>query len=347
MLFFFSFCAAPAARAAPYEAAESLVELSKPSMVIPGGQSIGVIMSTEGVSVVGFSSVVVESGALQNPAEAAGLRIGDFITTVNDEAITSNQQMIDLVDQIGASGENCLVEYFRSGIRETVEVEPLYCTDSQTWRIGLYVRDNTAGVGTLTYYDPASLSYGALGHTVSGLDYGVEEGELGEVIRASVQGIRAGAAGVPGEKLGVFLSDEWQGDIMANGLFGIYGSLQNAPTPGYSDIAIPIAEPGQVETGPAQIYTVINGEKVEAFSINIVKIMENYKSTGRGMIVEVTDPKLIEAASGIVQGMSGSPIIQKGMLAGAVTHVFVNDPIYGYACFAQWMWEEAEASLAR
>lgn len=316
-------------------------------MVIPGGQSIGVIMHTEGVSVVGFSSVMVEGGGLQNPAEAAGIRIGDFISTVNHEAVTSNDQMIDLVDQLGEAGETCQIDYFRNGIPASVEVTPLYCTDSQTWRIGLYVRDNTAGVGTLTYYDSGSLNYAALGHTVSGIDYAVEEGALGEVIRATVQGIRAGAAGAPGEKLGVFQSDEWQGDIQVNGLFGIYGVLDSAPDPGFSDAAIPIAQPSQVQAGPALIYTVIDGEKVEAFTINIVKIMENYKSTGRGMVVEVTDEKLLAATNGIVQGMSGSPIIQNGMLVGAVTHVFINDPVYGYACFAQWMQEEAEAALGR
>jgi len=316
-------------------------------MVIPGGQSIGVIMSTEGVTVVGFSAVLDEDHQMENPAETAGLRIGDFITTVNGQAVTSNQQIIDLINEIGASGQACVIEYFRNGVADSLEVAPLYCTDSQTWRIGLYVRDNTAGVGTLTYYDPVTLSYGALGHTVSDLNYGVEQGELGEVIRASIQGIRAGSAGAPGEKLGVFLSDEWQGDITANGLFGIYGTLESAPAPGYGNVSIPVAEVSQVQIGPAQIYTVIDEEKVEAFSINIVKIMENYKSSGRGMIVEVTDQKLIDAASGIVQGMSGSPIIQNGMLVGAVTHVFINDPLHGYACFAQWMLEESGNSSIR
>lgn len=306
--------------------------------VYAGGQSIGVLLQTEGVTVVGFSPPLTEDGLSSNPAVDGGLKIGDFITSVNGESVSSNQEIAALITAAGTAGEMCVIEYQRDGSRQQTEIEPRFCLDSQSWRIGLYVRDNTAGVGTLTFWEPESQIYGALGHSVSDLEHGVEGDEIGYIIRASVQGIRMGSAGEPGEKLGIFVNEDWQGVINTNGYFGVYGHIGSLPD-GQSKL-LPVATESEVEDGPAVIYTVLSGETVNSFTVNINKIKENYQLNGRGMVVEITDPQLLEVTGGIVQGMSGSPIVQNGKLVGAVTHVFVNDPVRGYACYAEQMLAE-------
>lgn len=309
---------------------------------IPGGQSIGVLLSTEGVTVVGFSPVLMEDGSLRNPAEEAGLVSGDFITKINGENVLSNADISRIITEAGEAGQPCIIQYVRNGGQRKLELEPIFCRDTKSWRIGLYVRDNLCGVGTLSFYDPENHQFAALGHEVADIQHDAAGSGIGSVIRASVQSIRAGTSGVPGEKLGAFLKEDWAGEIRINGSFGVYGRLNAPPEMHYTESILPIAFPEEVQSGPAQIYTVLEGEKIECFSVNIVKTMESHKSSGHGMILEITDEHLIDKCGGIVQGMSGSPIIQNGLLVGAVTHVFVNDPLHGYGCFALWMLEEAE-----
>jgi stage IV sporulation protein B len=310
-------------------------------LVEAGGQSIGILLRTDGVSVVGFSPVILADGNNVNPASEARIETGDFITTINGKKINNNDDIAAVIEAAGKNDENCTIVFMRNGIKHNVTVKPLYCTDSQTWRIGLYVRDNTAGIGTLSFYEPESGIYGALGHEVPDLQYGVSGEEKGTIVRAAVQGIKQGAAGKPGEKLGVFLDEDWQGDIRNNSSFGIFGILDSPPEVEYSDQLLPVAAVSEAEIGKAEIYTVIEGEKIESFDIEIVKLMDGYKLTGKGMVIEITDPELLTRTGGIVQGMSGSPIIQNGMFIGAITHVFINDPTRGYACFGAWMMEDA------
>ena len=311
--------------------------------VVPGGQSIGIVLPTEGATIVGFSPIVTAGGQSEEPAAAAGLQIGDFITAINGNAVASNSEIAAEIEAAGREHRDCVLEYLHEGQKNSVTVTPRFCADSRTWRIGLYVRDSTAGVGTLTYYDPATGGYGALGHEVSDLQYGVSTADKGCVIRAVVQSVRAGRCGSPGEKLGVFRNDGWQGSILLNCRCGIFGYFPTAPPVSMTETAVPVARAAEVVCGPAEIYTVIDGEAVESFTVNIVKTMTNSQASGRGLIVEITDPALLAATGGIVQGMSGSPILQNGKLVGAVTHVFVNDPTLGYGCFAEWMLEEAAA----
>ena len=311
---------------------------------VPGGQSIGVLLSTDGVTVVGFSPAVLGDGSMVNPAEEAGLITGDFITSINGETVLSNADISRIISEAGERQAPCVIHFIRSGYTRKTELHPVFCQDSQSWRIGLYVRDNVCGVGTLTYYDVENGQFAALGHEVADIQHDAAGDSIGSIIRASVQSIRAGSSGVPGEKLGAFLNEEWNGDIWVNGSFGVYGKLNSLPETSFTESVLPIAFPNEVQNGPAQSYTVLEGEKIESFSVNIVKTLESHKSSGHGMILEITDPRLIDKCGGIVQGMSGSPIVQNGLLVGAVTHVFVNDPLHGYGCFAQWMLEEAEES---
>lgn len=310
--------------------------------VYAGGQSIGVLLKTEGVTVVGLSPLKGADGGRLNPAEEAGLAVGDFIVRINGQAVNSNQEISAAVAVAGASGNSCQVEYQRSGVTRHAEVEPYYCRDSESFRIGLYVRDNTAGVGTLTFWEPNSGRFGALGHAVSVIGHSGDEESTGAIIRASVEGIRAGGVGSPGEKLGVFADDGWQGQISSSGAYGVYGSMDSLPAAGGGLLAV--AEPDEVKVGAATLYTVVSGETTESFTVEIVRLADNYRLSGRGMVIRVTDQRLLDLTGGIIQGMSGSPLVQNGKLIGAVTHVFVNDPSQGYACFARQMLEEAGLS---
>jgi len=305
--------------------------------VYVGGHSIGVLLQTDGVTVVGFSAVTTEQG-ICSPAEEAGLQQGDFITEINDTQVNSNRQVAEVIETAGKMQQDCVVEFTRKGICHTLSITPQFCTDSQTYRIGLYVRDNTAGVGTLTFWEPTSGVYGALGHAVSALNTQTDT-ETGTVIRASVEGIRRGDAGNPGEKLGVFLTDEWQGTITTNSSHGIYGIIPGLPTE--ETMLLPTAEAEEVQEGAAEIRTVLHGETIERFEVNISKTGNVFGLSNHGLVVEVTDERLLNETGGIIQGMSGSPIIQNGKLVGAVTHVFINDPTKGYGVLIEDMLEEA------
>ncbi|HHW02674.1 MAG TPA: SpoIVB peptidase [Thermoanaerobacterales bacterium] len=306
--------------------------------VIPGGHSIGVKLRPNGVIVVGFASVVDENGQRHYPAQEAGIEIGDTIYMVNHHKIYQADELSRIVNN---DEDKTVVLSIKRNDRIIETSLKAVKNDLGMYQIGLWVRDITAGVGTLTFYDPETGFYGALGHIISDADTGktIEIGE-GEIIRARVTSIAPGRKSQPGEKRGIFIhEDRIIGNILANTSFGIFGKayypFQN---PYYG--SLPIAPVTQVHEGKANILTVINGEKIEKYDIEIQKIFRQAYPNGKGMIIKVCDPELIARTGGIIQGMSGSPIIQDGYLVGAVTHVFVNDPTKGYGVFAEWMIEE-------
>lgn len=322
------------------------VSVKENRYMMVGGQSIGILLQTDGVSVVGHSPVILANGESAYPAREVGIESGDFIVRMNGEEVKTNKQVETIVNSAGEANAMLQIDFQRNGETHQVEVQPLYCYDSKSYRIGVYVRDNTAGVGTLTFYDPETLAYGALGHKIADLEDRIRhtEGDIGSILRADIQGIKIGRRGIPGEKLGVFISNSYQGSIAANTDLGIFGVLNGDLTNRFFPDPLPVALPSEVEKGPAQICTVVEGEEIELFDVEIVKVLPNYRSNGKGMVVEITDPDLLEKTGGIVQGMSGSPIIQNGKLVGAISHVFVNEPTKGYACFIEWMLEEEEAA---
>ena len=321
------------------------LKVVEPVYVIPCGQSIGILLQTDGVTVVGHSPVLDEQGRALYPAKEAGLIMGDFITDINGTPITNDYQVAEIINELGKAGEIIKIKYTRNRQVMECQLEAAYCADTRSFRIGLYIRDNTAGVGTLTFYDPVSGKYGALGHMISDLDNkGAAGDNKGSIVRANIQGIKSGTVGAPGEKMGVFVNSDWKGTIEKNSAFGIFGQMEQEPQAGHFTEAIPVALANEIKTGPAEIYTVISGEQVEKYKINIVKVLYNYRSSGKGLVIEITDERLLEQTGGIVQGMSGSPIVQNGKLIGAVTHVFINNPQKGYGCLAEWMIEEAGLS---
>jgi stage IV sporulation protein B len=307
--------------------------------LIPGGHSIGVILHSQGVIVVGHSPVLTDDGKYQTPAKDSGLLVGDVILSLNGTPVQSDSQVAELIDQNGKAGQvvNLLIK--RGDSKLQLSVQPIFCADTRRYRIGLFVRDSAAGVGTLTYYDPASKIYGALGHIITDNDTNQPiDCDQGKIVAATVSGIQQGRRGQPGEKIGVFIDeDKLLGDIQSNTNFGINGQLADAlENPVYPE-AMPVASMSQVQTGSAEMLTVVEGQKIEKFAIEIEKVNIQDIPEGKGLVIKVTDKKLLEKTGGIVQGMSGSPILQNGKIVGAVTHVFVHDPTKGYGCFIDWM----------
>ncbi len=308
--------------------------LASPEELVPVGHTVGIDMCLQGVMVEGFSAVESAEGKC-SPASRAGLLPGDVITRVNGKTVDSAAAF-----QRAAAGfdkNNVTLTVTRGG--ETLQFEVTPARDGEgRWLLGLWLRDSVAGIGTVTWYDPETGAYGALGHGIcdpaSGAVMPLSKGQLME---STVTGVVKGSAGFPGELCGSFGSGKALGSIEENTCFGIFGTMDAAPT---ENACLPVAECGEICTGEAEILANISGDEVERFDIEIRRIYEN-EENGRDMLICVTDPELLAATGGIVQGMSGSPIIQDGMLIGAVTHVLVNDPQTGYGIFIENMLEAA------
>jgi stage IV sporulation protein B len=307
--------------------------------LIPGGHSIGVVLHSQGVIVVGHSPVLTADGKYETPAKDSGLLVGDVIVSLNGTPVQSDSQVAEMIDQSGKDGKSVDLLVKRGDSRIHLSVQSVLCADTKRYRIGLFVRDSAAGVGTLTYYDPVSKNYGALGHIITDNDTNQPiDCEQGKIVAATVSGIQQGRRGQPGEKIGVFIDeDKLLGTIQKNTNFGIDGTLaEDLGNPLYPE-AIPVGSMSQVQLGSAEMLTVVDGQKIEKFSIEIQKINIQDVPEGKGLVIKVTDDRLLEKTGGIVQGMSGSPILQNGKIIGAVTHVFVHDPTKGYGCFIDWM----------
>ncbi|WP_258359197.1 SpoIVB peptidase [Moorella sulfitireducens (nom. illeg.)] len=318
------------------------VQMVQPVSVFPGGQSIGVLLKTEGVMVVGQAAVIDARGNKFYPAQKAGLETGDTILAIDGQEVSSDQEVASLIDAAGRGNRPLRLTVRRGERLLSIDIQPVYCQETGRYRIGVFIRDSTAGVGTLTFYDRDKNIFGALGHMVSG--DGQEKINLsgGRIVAAAIQGIHQGRRGQPGEKIGVFLENsKFSGIIQKNTTVGIFGTI-TGDIPGYFTSPLPVALAETVRPGPAEILTVVEGEKVERFQVEIERVMLNQRASGRGLIIRITDPRLLALTGGIIQGMSGSPIIQEGQLVGAVTHVFINDPARGYGVLAEWMLQETE-----
>ncbi len=311
--------------------------------VMPGGQSIGIKLHSSGVLVVGYHFIHV-GRRLLSPGEQANIRIGDLITKVDGQKIARVERVAEQIKNSGTTGHTLTLEFKRKGQILSTSVKPLWDEDTGTYRIGVYIRDSASGVGTLTFYDPQSRAFAALGHVVTDNDTGLAMEGRGEIVRASVTSIDRGESGQPGEKRGTFVDEQHTlGTISNNNEYGVYGFLRGTPDPSLITSPISIAAPQDVKPGPAQILTVIHGQRVEAFDVSIIKVNAQRTAGIKSFVVQVTDPRLLQATGGIVQGMSGSPVIENHRLVGAVTHVFLSDPTRGYGVFAAWMRDNARS----
>ena len=317
------------------------VEVSPEKRLIPGGMAIGVALHTSGVLVVGTSDL---SGGEIGPARAGGILPGDLIRRVRDIELTSSAQFSLLVAQAGESALPMTVE--RNGEELQLTITPKLDATTGTARLGMWVRDSTAGVGTLSFYDPETKRYAALGHAITDGDTGQTlTVDQGQILQAEVVAVQKGKRGKPGELKGSFLREGIVlGDILSNTMLGLYGDLtKDLPQPLYPE-GLPIGLRSGVHTGPATIFATVDGEGVKAYAVEITRVNPQTAPAPKSMVVKVTDPVLLEKTGGIVQGMSGSPIVQDGRLVGAVTHVFVGDPTQGYGLYIDWMLEAAQAA---
>ncbi|MEN8700919.1 SpoIVB peptidase [Bacillus infantis] len=318
------------------------VNVLKDFKVIPGGQSIGVKLNTVGVLVVGHHLVDAKDGKA-SPGEIAGIKVGDIITQINGQNIEKMSDVAPFVQEAGQTGKAMKLTLTRENGKISTELTPLKDKAENNFKLGLYIRDSAAGIGTMTFYHPGSMKYGALGHVISDMDTKkpivVDDGQI---VRSTVTSIEKGSNGNPGEKLARFSSDKQViGNIKRNSPFGIFGELNRGMKNGVLDKPMPIALSHQVKEGPAQILTVVDDDEVDLFDIEIVSTIPQKFPATKGMVIKVTDPELLDKTGGIVQGMSGSPIIQNEKVVGAVTHVFVNDPTSGYGVHIEWMLNEA------
>lgn len=306
--------------------------------VVPLGTSIGVKIEMAGVMVVNISDVKVADGKSYSPAKDAGLKSGDVITRINDTSIKNSTDLTSFVEKNG--GNQLVLNIKRDEQNQEISIKPSMEQDTNLYKLGIWVRDGTTGIGTMTFYDPKSGKFAALGHGIADADTGkiIDVGS-GHITPATVVSVRKGERGNPGELKGYIKDDmDSLGEITLNNKFGVFGDLNSNFAS--SALPIPVASRDEINTGNAYILTSAKGQTAERYEIIIERVFKNSTDTNKGMIIKVVDQRLIDKTGGIVQGMSGSPIIQNNMIVGAVTHVFVNDPERGYGTFIDTMLEQ-------
>lgn len=311
------------------------VKVSRRKYVVPGGNAFGIRLYTKGVMIIRIDGVTTPSGNV-SPGKAAGLKEGDMIISVDGVDVYRNRELSAIFASSG--GKTLKLEIERDSKKKEINFTPVLCSEDSTYKGGLWIRDSTAGIGTVTWYDRTNGIFAGLGHAVCDADTGeIMPLSGGDAVEAEIKGCYKGTNGSAGELCGVFSSGSI-GSLYINGETGVYGIMDSFDA---DDKVVPVALRQEVKTGAAQIICTVDGTGAEYYNIEIKKIFDGTDNQ-RNMVIKVTDPVLLEKTGGIVQGMSGSPILQNGMLVGAVTHVFVDDPTEGYAIFAQNMTETAQ-----
>lgn len=330
------------------------IDVLDPPMVVPCGHAIGVLVSSRGVIVVGHLPVTGVDRKQYYPAKQAGIKIGDVLLAMDGTLINNVEDVERFLSNISHQKQWLELTIKRQGKLIHRKIQPIltHVGRNKSYMLGIFIEDPAAGVGTLSFYNPDLKSFAGLGHQIT--SFGGRSGfqfQHGEIVLANISGIRAGAPGKPGEKIGIFNAAQNPiGKITKNCRFGIYGKMYSKFNEFISTDffqPIPMAYSSQIHEGPAIIYTVLKGSKIEEFKVKIIKVYMQHHPRDKGLIIKVTDPRLLKETGGIIQGMSGSPIIQDGRLVGAVTHVFVNDPSRGYGVLAEWMMEEMNKSFKR
>lgn len=310
---------------------EVTVRTEEHRMVTPSGEAFGIRLYSDGVMVVGLAEVIGSDGPV-SPAYDAGLRPGDVITAVDGKTVTENSQVTQAVT--GSGGKILRLTFTRNHRTYTAQLSPVQTETG--YKAGMWVRDSVAGIGTLTYFHGDTGTFAGLGHGIADAD----SGELypiasGSAVEADITSVVKGESGTPGELKGYF-EKTVIGDLFANTETGVYGAAKAAPD---GTKAVPVAFRQEVQKGKITILCEVNDGGVASYEAEIEDIRYNQSQKTRNMVIHITDSRLLTQTGGIVQGMSGSPILQEGMLVGAITHVFVDDPTRGYAVFAENMLE--------
>lgn len=316
------------------------VEKIKDLELYPGGVPIGVRVSSEGVLVVGYSDIEINNEKEESPGKVGGLEIGDVILKINGIEMHNSRDLVKAIKQ--SEKDSIKVDILRHGENIT-KIVILKKENNKDYKIGLWIRDSTAGVGTMTFYDDTSKKFGALGHPITDSD--TNEPFLikdGDVIESSIISIRKGEKGSPGELKGIFINESNPtGEIDKNTQSGIFGQL-NSNILQKSDIKrLKVGFRDEIVPGKAKIITTIDENGPQEYEIEIEKLLNQNVASSKSMVIKVTDPRLLEKTGGIVQGMSGSPIIQNNKIVGAVTHVLINKPDTGYGIYIEWMLQDA------
>ena len=313
-------------------AAPTMKAAASPRMLVPVGHTVGIKMFARGVLVVKLS----EGGT---PAKSCGLQKGDVIVQCGGVSVTSTEQFQALLQKNGGTEMDLQVR--RDGRNLTLSVEP-EPTQEGAYGIGAWVRDSMAGIGTMTYYDPTSGDFGALGHGITDVDTALLlPFSAGSILPSTVKALRKGEVGEAGELRGNFDLSRDLGSLSANTDSGIFGTLDPKNQPEQCKGALPVAKRSELHPGPAEIRANVQGDEVKTYQVEILKVTPKAED-GRELLISITDPALLERTGGIVQGMSGSPIIQDGKFAGAVTHVLLNDPSRGYGISIESMLKAAK-----
>ncbi len=314
------------------------VDIVEPGHLIACGTPFGIKMFTDGVVVIGLGTVDSEIGNI-SPGKEAGINIGDVITAIDGQTVMSNDDVGNIIS--ASEGHDVTVSIRRKNMDFDVNLTPLRSQTDNQYKAGLWVRDSSAGIGTLTFYDPSTGVFGGLGHPITDVDTGeILPLMSGEVVDVEITGVIKGQSGTAGELKGNFLNNITRGNLFINNETGVFGTMLG--TPGNNE-PMPYALKQDIKIGPATIFTTVDGTEPKEYDIEIEKISLLDTNLTKNMIIKITDPELIQLTGGIVQGMSGSPIIQNGKIVGAVTHVFVNDPTGGYGIFIENMLESAQS----
>ena len=312
------------------------VTVTQRKYVVPGGNVFGIRLYTKGVMVIRIDEVTTSSGNL-SPGREAGLKEGDMIISVNGISVNRNKELSEIFSS--CDGKSLIMEIERDGQRKEIVFTPVLADDS-TYKGGLWIRDSTAGIGTLSWYDRTNGIFAGLGHAVCDVDTGeIMPLAGGDAVEATVNGCYKGSKGSAGELCGVFSSGVI-GELYINSTTGIYGIMDS-----YDNTAdvIPVALRQEVKEGAVRIICTVDENGPRYYDAEITKVFNSDARKQRNLTIKITDERLIDKTGGIVQGMSGSPIIQNGMLVGAVTHVFIDDSTEGYGILAEDMLETAES----
>lgn len=298
--------------------------------IVASGQNIGIRLNSQGVMVVGFYEV-----NNVNPGNDAKMQIGDVIVKINNKQVESISEMTKLISE--SNNHEITLEYIRNN--QSFQTKLNLVDESGTYKTGLYVKDSITGIGTLTYIDPKTKLFGALGHEIIEKSTGkILEIKQGSIFKSTVTGIEKSERGNPGEKNAIYNNKETEGTIHQNTISGVFGKYDNEIK---EDKIYKVAKYGDIKLGEAKILTVISDSIVEEFNINILKL-SNSNQKIKNIVFEITDEKLLKSTGGVIQGMSGSPIIQGEYIIGAITHVVVDNPKKGYGIFIVNMLETGE-----
>ena len=297
-----------------------------------GGYPLGITIDGDGVTVIGLNEFITQDGSLCCPALLAGIEINDVIVELNGRKIYGSAKLAEIAEQ--SEGHEITLKYLRDGVLKETKILPQKDLTAGQYRLGLWTRDSSSGIGTLTYVRK-NLKFGSLGHPITDAKGTIISCKNGGVFDCTIDGIEKGQKGAAGELKGSFCFDKRNGNIYANNKYGAFGSFNILPQ--FCSKLIPVADINEIKPGKAQIYCTLDDNERKCFDIEIVKTTPQTSRDDKGMIIHVTDKELLSKTGGIVQGMSGSPIVQNGKLVGAVTHVFVNDPTRGYGIYAKWM----------